>query len=322
MVIALLVLLSVVSERWWVSAALTYVPRAPFLLPSLLLLLPCLLVDRRLLLVNALCGVLVAGPIMGATAPIKAVAPAPANRPPLVVLSCNVQNGESELARAIAEFDAARPDIVALQETKWGYDALTRYFADWHTVHVGEFWVSARFPVKVVAECESATFERKTALLCQVEAPHGPLLLCNVHLNTARHGLVELQWHSPLTGVGVENFEWHEWQRQLEAEETLKFVTSHAGEKPLIVLGDFNTPTTSNLFVEHWSAFRSAFELAGRGYGYTAPCNTSRWWPRNTPWVRIDHILVDAAWDVHACEIGRSDGSDHRLIKAQVSLRQ
>lgn len=320
-VVALLVLLCVVSERWWVSAALTYVPRAPFLLPSLALIPAALLVNWRFAPANVLCAILVAGPIMGLTAPVADSVPPPGEAGALTIVSCNVQNGGSDLRAVLAEFDLLKADIVALQETQWGCELLTQHFSDWNTVHVGEFWVSSRFPVRLIDEFECITFERRTAILCEVDAPQGTILLCDVHLNTARHGLTELRWHSPLTGAGVRDFEFHEYQRGLEAEETLQFISEHAAGRPLMVLGDFNSPATSNVFCEHWSGFRSAFETAGAGYGYTSPCNTTRLWPANTPWLRIDHILVDDAWAVHACDIGRSDGSDHRLIWARVSRR-
>jgi endonuclease/exonuclease/phosphatase family metal-dependent hydrolase len=192
-------------------------------------------------------------------------------------------------------------------------------FADWHTVHVGEYWVASRYPVRLVDQCDADAMGRTTAIMCEIDAPGGRCLLCDVHLSTARHGLTELRWHSPLSGAGVDDLRWRQWERRLESEETLRFVGRHIGQ-PLLVLGDFNTPTTSTLFTDVWGGWQSAFETAGWGYGFSAPCNAGRLWPHNTPWLRIDHILCDGSWQIHAAGIGRSAGSDHRLVWTRVSL--
>lgn len=320
LVAALLLLLCVVSEDWWFSAALSYLPRLPWLLPSLLLALPAFFVRGSLVLVNLLAALIVAGPIMGATAPLAA-APLPADAERVfTVVSCNVQNGAGDFERLLAEIEEYEPDVVALQETLWGVSSLEGRFPEWHTLHVGEFWVGSRYPLRLVDECVADSFDRRTAIVCEVDTPDGTVLFCNLHLNTARHGLTGLQWHSLLSGDGVDDFEWRQWQRRLEAEETREFLAAYPG-RPLLIAGDFNTPTSSSLYTDVWSGYGDAFASAGWGYGYTAPCNTSRLWPENTPWLRIDHILCDDAWHIHECRIGRSNYSDHRLVAARLSLR-
>ena len=318
LVAALLVLLCAVSEDWWVSAALGYLPRAPWLAPSLLLIVASLLFRRSLVLVNILAALILAGPVMGVTAPLASAPPLLDDQAAITILSCNVQNGAGDMDTLLAEFDAVDAQIVALQETKWGVDPLAGHFDGWHIVHEGEFWIGSRYPVQLIDVCTPEAFGRTTAILCEVETPQGPVLIGNVHLNTARHGLLNLRWHSLLSGAGVDDFEWHQWQRRLEAEATLQFFAQYAG-RPMIILGDFNTQSNSSLFTDVWSGYTSAFDSAGWGYGYTAPCNTGRFWPDNTPWLRIDHILVDDAWQVHACEIGQTNGSDHRLIWSRLS---
>ncbi|MBL8848854.1 MAG: endonuclease/exonuclease/phosphatase family protein [Planctomycetaceae bacterium] len=315
-----LLLLCGISEDWWFSAALSYLPRAPYLAFSLPII-PA--IGRRQWLpasINGLCGVLIAGPVMGLCAPLTLKSPPPPSQS-LMVVSCNIDNGDSDLAQVLAEIDALNPDVIALQEIREGGDDFTRHFADWHSIHVGEYWVAARFPVRLVDQCDAEAMQRTTAIACEIEAPGGTWLLCDIHLSTARHGLTQLRWHSPLTGAGVDDLRWRQWERQLESEETLKFVASHAG-RPMIALGDFNTPTTSSLFAGVWGEWQSAFETVGWGYGFTSPCNTTRLWPHNTPWLRIDHILCDPHWQIHEAGIGHTAGSDHRLVWARVSLRR
>src|SRR5262249_55146856 len=120
--IALLVLLCGVSEDWWVSAALSYLPRAPYLLFSLAII-PALLCRQWLCAgVNLLCGALIAGPVMGLCIPLSSVTAPTADS--LLVLSCNIQNGDSDVPELLAEIDALQPDVIAFQEVQRGEDVL------------------------------------------------------------------------------------------------------------------------------------------------------------------------------------------------------
>jgi endonuclease/exonuclease/phosphatase (EEP) superfamily protein YafD len=91
---------------------------------------------------------------------------------------------------------------------------------------------------------------------------------------------------------------------------------------PATIAGDFNTPSVSELYRAAWPGFTNAFNETGFGFGYTAPCTNHRHWFDDVPWVRIDHILADDHWSVSACGVGRSKGSDHRLIWTILSLRK
>ena len=62
-------LLFVVSESWWVSTVLTYAPRAPFVAPTLGLLVAALFWHRRSLWVNVVSLAVVLGPVMGLSVP-------------------------------------------------------------------------------------------------------------------------------------------------------------------------------------------------------------------------------------------------------------
>lgn len=318
--LSLLALLGGVSEDWWVSAALSYLPRAPYLALSLAVVPAVMLRQWGRAVVNGLCGAVVAGPVMGLCAPVGVSdsSGVKSAEDSLLVLTCNIQNGDSDLPTLLAEIDALRPDVIALQETKRGGAALSAHFTDWQTVHVGEFWVASRYPVRLIDQCDAEATRRTTAILCEIASPRETWLLCDVHLSTARHGLTGLRWHSLLSGAGVDDLKWRQWERRLESEETLRFVSRYS-DRPLIVAGDFNTPTNSSLFGDVWNGWRSAFDVEGWGYGFTSPCNTRRLWPENTPWLRIDHILCDAGWRIHQAGIGTSAGSDHRLLWSRVS---
>jgi len=318
-VFALLLLLHVVSEEWWVSIALTYLPRAPYLLPSLFLSVSALCVRRRWVWINLFSLLLVSVPVMGLRVPLSALAGTSSGEL-LTVVSCNIQGGSRDLTKILAELEELQPDVVVLQEANERVATLLPFFEGWSRVHRGEYFVASRYPVTLRDINRVEAFHRTTAILCEIDGPNGPFLVCDVHLTTARYGLSNLRLHSLASGVGVDQLSVRQDLRAMEAFETRAFASQEGFETPLLVMGDFNTPTSSSLFQKYWNDLSSAFDVSGFGYGYTSPCTNHARWPSNTPWLRIDHILSSSQWTSERCWIGKSDGSDHRLIAARLRL--
>ena len=320
-VLALLVLLCIVSERWWLSLALSYLPRLPYLFPSVMLGIAALLLRRRIAWLNLFSALLVLGPIMGFRTPLSTFFEQGSGTR-LTIVSCNVQRGVGNIEAVLAEVIAAAPDLIVLQEAPTGVQPIKEHFREWHVAHSGEYLVLSRWPLEQLEACRTEGFRRATGVLYEVDAPDGRFLLYNVHLTTARYGLSKLRTDSLTSGQGVEELMEYQTRRNLEAEQTAAFVDAHRAETPLIAVGDFNMPASSSLFQQHWGEFSSAFDAAGFGYGYTSPCNTKgNSWPRNTPWLRIDHVLLSRHFSPEASWIGRTDGSDHRMIAARVRFR-
>ena len=145
-------------------------------------------------------------------------------------------------------------------------------------------------------------------------------MLGNIHQMTARFGLEELSYETLTNGKGTNELSDYQEKRESDSTEIRAAVNSAYDNEPLIVCGDFNTPTSSSLFRKHWGDLQSCYDNAGFGYGYTSPCKGRRLWPNNSPWARIDHILCSREWAIEQCRVGTSDGSDHRLISATVTL--
>jgi endonuclease/exonuclease/phosphatase family metal-dependent hydrolase len=318
-VLGLLILLCVISERWWFSMALSYLPRAPYLIPSLLLAVAARMVRPRWIWINLFSLAIVAVPIMGLRAPWSSWLSS-STGPTLTVVSCNIQGGKRDLSKIVLELAHIQPDILVLQEAGHGIKGILPAIEGWSVVHHDEYLVASRYPVKLRDLCRSDKFSRSSAMLCEIEGPSGPILICDVHLTTARHGLAQLRPDSVVSGVGVEQLVARQDLRAAESFQTRVFAAQDAFVTPLLALGDFNTPVSSSLFQKYWGDFISAFDVAGLGYGYTAPCSEHRRWPDNTPWVRIDHILCTSHWEVEQCWVGQSDGSDHRLVAARLRL--
>ena len=316
-------LIFIVSESWWVSAVLTYAPRAPFVAPTLGLLMASLFWHRPSLAVNAVSLLVVLGPLMGLSLPISRLAGASAAIPDqfeLKLVSCNVQAFQPNFAKVLEEIAVIQPDVIALQEAFPLSPLLEETYRDWHTISHDRYWVGSRWPIKKLADFEIPSFERSAGLVVEIETPRGPVVLSDIHQMTARRGLMELSKHSLLSGDVTGRLEESVVQREEESILIREQVEAARGDKPLLLCGDFNTPVSSQVFQRHWGDFQSAFDLAGVGYGYTSPCKANRFWPENLPWARIDHILCSPEWNVVACQIGKSAGSDHRLIAATLRL--
>ena len=319
---AIWVLITQVSERWWLGCALTYLPRVPYVIPSLILAVCAFRWRPKLIWVNLAAAGLAVGPLAGFQPPSPWQATAPASALTLRVLSCNIQEYEPDFPTVLQEISAFHPDVVAFQEASSENGLLLAYFQDWHTLHVDEFWIASEYPIRLVGTCESAAFGNMTAVKIEVSTPAGPVLLSNVHQMTARHGLSGLRSiETLLNGKGPRGVERMTRLRDEEARKTRAFVMEGLATVPAIILGDFNMPVSSHLFQRHWGDLTNAFEVAGVGFGYTSPCDNHRLWPDHCPWLRIDHILSTGHWDVLECRVGTQDGSDHHMITARLSLR-
>ena len=315
-------LLFLVSENWWLGTVLTYLPRTPYLSPAMGLLVASLFWHRPSIAVNLISVAVVLFPLMGFVIPLNQSDPVESGRKSLQlkIVSCNVQRFRPNFQQVLNEIQAIAPDIIALQEASPVSPLLEEFCRDWHVVHHDNYWVGSRYPVKQIASCDTNAFDRTAGIAVEILTPAGPIVLGDIHQMTARRGLTSLSISSIAIGSGLPELEDFELERDVESIEIREFVDSVRSEKPLLVVGDFNTPTTSVLFQRHWGDLQSAFDVAGFGYGYTSPCKGNRFWPDGLPWVRIDHILCSAEWRISSSQIGKSDGSDHRLITATLRL--
>jgi endonuclease/exonuclease/phosphatase (EEP) superfamily protein YafD len=317
-----------VSERTWWGSLFTFLPRHAFLVAPVLLLFVSLFTDRRSILINLAGAALVAGPLMGGRIPLAHIVGGHSPETGITIVSCNVQCFEPDFESVLREIKALSPDVVAFQEAIGESPLLSRYFPGWHLLQEDQYWIGSRYPVHRLDLCNTGVFPRPTAFSVRIDAPGSPFVLHDVHLTTPRYGFLKLTWHSVLDGSGPRYLESHTERRLAEALRARAYVDriDANGDDhpalPAIIAGDFNTPSVSQLYRAAWPGFTNAFNETGFGFGYTAPCTNHRHWFDDVPWVRIDHILADDHWSVSACGVGRSKGSDHRLIWTILSLRK
>ncbi|MDA1164114.1 MAG: endonuclease/exonuclease/phosphatase family protein [Planctomycetota bacterium] len=320
-VVGLVFLTTQISENWWLSGALTYVPQTPFLIPSICLLACSLFWHMKSALINLTAIGLALVFLCGARFSMKSVSEIPDSSRNVRLITCNVQDFEPNFGQVLREIARFKPDVLVLQEARHVPSMLTEYLAGWHWQHEFGFLVGSKWPVSKGETCHTSPYDRHTAMVVRIDAPCGPVLLSNVHLMTARRGLTDLSVTSILDGSGPASSEHHAFLRDEEARQTQTYLAGVSSRMPKIVAGDFNMPTSSSIFNESFGQYSDAFDEAGVGFGYTAPCRPVRFWLPKVPWLRIDHILTSQDWETLHCEAGEFNGSDHRLVAAVLQLR-
>ncbi|NNF58356.1 MAG: hypothetical protein HKN04_08945 [Rhodothermaceae bacterium] len=100
--------------------------------------------------------------------------------------------------------------------------------------------------------------------------------------------------------------------RATEVEELVSRIDAET--LPVLITGDFNETANNWTYRQLRGDRTDAFRLAGAG-----PGNTYR---SDKPFVRIDFILVDEAWDVTAAEVPVAFFSDHRPVIAHLRWRE
>ncbi|MEX0748131.1 MAG: endonuclease/exonuclease/phosphatase family protein [Rhodothermales bacterium] len=98
--------------------------------------------------------------------------------------------------------------------------------------------------------------------------------------------------------------------RRLQAEEVIARVEQTSG--PKVLIGDFNAPPEGPELAPIRERLRDAWDVAGRGDGYT--------FPADAPDRRIDHVYVTGGIGVVSVDVPETVASDHRPVVAELLL--
>jgi vancomycin resistance protein VanJ len=288
-------------DNWSVGTLLSFGPRWIWLLPPVSLLPAAYFRRRRLLpLMSA---------ILVAAIPILQFEFGRLSTPPgaaaLKVVSMNAgsKGNPDALLRLVAR---EQPDIVVLQE--WAEPKQPFTVPGYALLCQEALCVLSPFPME-----RSAAMDRRAiggwnlmVALTEVETPQGRVSVASVHLATPRKGIEAVQ-HGERDAA--EELSSNIVSRGRESRIVSNWLAEVPG--PMLIAGDFNLPSDSAIYREHWTRWSDAFEVAGWGYGWT---KFTRWWG-----IRIDHILFDPAdWQVIEARVGDDVGSDHRPVIAKM----
>jgi endonuclease/exonuclease/phosphatase (EEP) superfamily protein YafD len=290
------------SDRWCVATVLMFGPRWLWAAP-LAILLPVAAVWRRRLLILILAIMLLAlGPVTGFCLPWCRWQPAEPSTFHMRVLTCNVHRGElkpDDLGHYIAQ---TMPDVIALQDWTSKNEKAVFWQQDWHIRRVEEICLASRFPINRVEDISGETSDNHGALIdFELETPIGPLHFLNLHLASPRSGLEDV-----LDREGLAELKANSERRRRQSELARDWAGWQTG--PLLIAGDFNTPTDSTIYQAIWSSYMNAFSRAGFGWGHT-------YYTRRTS-IRIDHLLAGSGWDCRRSWVGPYVGSAHRPLVA------
>jgi vancomycin resistance protein VanJ len=290
------------GDRWWPATIVMFIPWYAWALPLVALAPAALLVRRRLLWVLAFGLGLLLGPVMGLCLPWRLLLAGDRSGPQVRVMTCNVHYNQLDTPALAAVLRETNPDIVALQYWSSRDEKVLFDPAVWHIRNEHEFGLATRYKIHAIEPLGHPP----CAVRYDLEAPIGPLHFFNLHLNTPRDGLLAVQkkgW------AGVPELEANIARRREESREITGWLAPQTG--PVLIAGDFNTPTGSAIYREHWSSHTNAFSVAGFGWGLTQ-------FTTHRTAVRIDHILAGPGWRVRRCWVGPFVGSEHRPVIADL----
>lgn len=230
--------------------------------------------------------------------------PPPACGPTLSVLSANllmVHPAPAALAQELFDADA---DVVLLQELSPTWDAVleeTGFWAawpeGWRIVREDSFGtaIASRLPLDSAEDFELTGLPQTRATIAWEGRT---VTLINVHTLPPR-----TPEYAALHRAGL--------------DEVAADLRARAARGESFVLGgDLNTSPYSRFFPDLAGAAHDAWDLAGRGFGFT--------WPNGIfplPPSRIDHVLVSPDLTVTRVAVGTGAGSDHRPLRVEVAAR-
>jgi endonuclease/exonuclease/phosphatase (EEP) superfamily protein YafD len=298
------------GDLWWPATLLLFGPRWLWALPLIPLLLAATLWRRRSLPVLLFALLLVLGPLMGFHIPWRSALPAAPSRLRLRVLTYNTHYKrplKSAFERMLTDADA---DIVALQELP--IDEPFDYFAEeqWHVHLAPGICLASRYPIRKAKRLGGRSWLVPGLLMrYELETPAGMVALFSLHFASPREGLYDAS-HNPASGT--EELEENTAVRLRQSENLVRLADAETG--PVLLMGDFNTPSESAIFRRIWNRYTDAFAEAGWGWGYTFYGGKTA--------VRIDHILAGPGWYCEHCWVGPNVGSPHRPLLADLILTE
>ena len=220
----------------------------------------------------------------------------------LRIVSANLLMVHDDPPRLAAELDRLDADVYLLQELSPHWDDelerrgfWSRYPFNKRLTSDDSFGtaIASRLPVRDLDVFWSAELPQMRGVL---RVDDRDIALLNVHLLPPR------------------SLDYVPYYRQ--GANDLVAMVKELGANSFIVAGDFNSTPDSSFAARMRGLSDDAWEVAGRGFGFT--------WPNGMfplPPMRLDHVFVSPDLSVLRATLGVGLGSDHRPIIADIARR-
>jgi len=301
------------SDRWWLATVLLFGPRWVLLLPLAVLAFAVLILDRYLLPLSAVAGLIILGPVMGYHTGLGSLSVLEDPSQDIRFVSFNAEGGEKLFTNPLnllTEWDA---HVIAVQECGRVLWRELREVPGWNVDTSAGLCLATRFDIVEIQEMDREALEfaggAGTVVTYTLNAGDFSFYLTNLHLESPREGLGLISVGR--LGKGIPEIREKSLLRAVELSRARRWVDQYQG--PHVVVGDFNTPQESRSYRESWSDWQNAFSEVGRGIGGT----------RLVGWIRprIDHVVANHDWTVVNAWIEPDAGSDHLPTAASLRLK-
>lgn len=219
--------------------------------------------------------------------------------------------GWDSIAAALRAYD---PDVIAMVEARASLQGAQLDLLAWRAALHGEALRMAAFWRQHFPEHESFSYPSGMTLLVRGQIKPqgaGPLRAPGAtNIGNYIHAELETRGQT-LQLVLVDVVPKSPRSRQLPLE-AINRVLQPLEDRPVLVVGDFNTPTDSRFFGPLRQRYLSAFELAGQGYAAT--------WPVPLPVLTLDQAWFSPGLRVARCRLDWTTLSDHRPLILDLSL--
>jgi vancomycin resistance protein VanJ len=305
--------LHTVADAWWPATLLLFLGRWPWLLPAVpLFWLAAYLKQPRAAIATAVVCVIALFGVMEFTLGTRRFLGSSSEETRVRVITYNI-DGDGLAPLMLTEVVTRwEPDILAVQECGEQARAELRMIARYQN-DVGTTCLLTKFPILRVDSLKRENFLAAGGAAWvkryRLQGPHGEFDFTNLHLDTPRKAFDALMEGR---GDATDTIRNKTDVRNVESRLARRWVDQ--GRGPRLVAGDFNMPTESAIFREHWSTMQNGFDVAGFGFGYS----------RLAGWIRlrIDHVLADESWRVRSARVLPDYGSDHLPVMVEVERRR
>ena len=91
-------------------------------------------------------------------------------------------------------------------------------------------------------------------------------------------------------------------------------------KRPMIVVGDFNTPDHGELYKLFSSAMTDSFAAVGTGARATFPADVGGKLFELGPWLRLDYLFAGKGWMPIGCEVEPAVRAQHLAVMGRFQL--